>query len=83
MNKTEITDKVEKDLLNYFGAKTLLSNNKKLMEICIESTLKAINYSQCCESDSELLSCKCGLPKGKQGIAFSCMRTDCDANTTT
>jgi hypothetical protein len=47
MNKTEITDKVEKDLLNYFGAKTLLSNNKKLMEICIESTLKAINYSQC------------------------------------
>ena len=45
--------------------------------------LEAINYTHCCKSDSEQLSCKCGLPKRKQGIGFSCMRTDCDANTTT
>jgi len=44
---------------------------------------EAINYTHCCKSDSEQLSCKCGLPKRKQGIGFSCMRTDCDANTTT
>lgn len=32
---------------------------------------------------SEQLSCKCGLPKRKEGIGFSCMRTDCDANIAT
>jgi hypothetical protein len=32
---------------------------------------------------SEQLSCKCGLPKRKEGIGFSCMRTDCDANIET
>jgi hypothetical protein len=28
---------------------------------------------------SEQLSCKCGLPKRKEGIGFSCIRTDCNA----
>jgi hypothetical protein len=52
-------------------------------EDTVDEYLKAINYTHCCKSYSELLSCKCGLPKRKQGIGFSCMRTDCDANATT
>ena len=51
---------------------------------CKEDAEQALDeVSRCCESDSEQLSCKCGLPKRKQGIGFSCMRTDCDANITT
>ena len=49
----------------------------------IRELSKNITVTHCCKSDSEQLSCKCGLPKRKQGIGFSCMRTDCDANTTT
>ena len=62
MNKTEIRKIVEKDLLEFFDAKTLLSNNQILMELCIDSTLKAINYSQCCTTlptDEEIYSEGC------------------------
>ena len=47
MNKTEITKIVEKELLEFFDAKTLLRHNKEIMEFAIESTLKAINYTPC------------------------------------
>ena len=49
MTKQEIRKIVEKDLLKFFDAKTLLSNNQILMELCMDSTLKAINYTKCCE----------------------------------
>ena len=55
MNKTEITKIVEKELLEFFDAKTLLRHNKEIMEFSIDATLKAINYSPCCKSDSEQL----------------------------
>lgn len=48
MEKTEILKIVKKDLLEFFDAKTLLINNQVLMELCIDSTLKAINYTRCC-----------------------------------
>ncbi len=47
MNKTEITKIVEKELLEFFDAKTLLRHNKEIMEFSIEATLKAINYNRC------------------------------------
>jgi len=47
MTKQEIRKIVEKDLLKFFDAKTLLSNNQILMELCMDSTLKAINYTRC------------------------------------
>jgi predicted AAA+ superfamily ATPase len=59
MDKTEIRKIVEKDLLEFFDAKTLLSNNQILMELCIDSTLKAINYTHCCEA-----------LKGKKAMTF-------------
>tara|TARA_R110002051_G_scaffold290936_1_gene354702 strand:+ start:478 stop:789 length:312 start_codon:yes stop_codon:yes gene_type:complete len=64
MDKTEITKIVEKELLEFFDEKTLLRHNKEIMEFSIEATLKAINYTRCCKSDSELL-------KGKHPLTFS------------
>lgn len=40
--------------------------------------LEAIVEKQRQPDQSEEL-CKCGLPKRRDGIPFSCMRTDCDA----
>lgn len=48
MNKTKITEIVEKELLKFFDAKTLLRHNKEIMEFSIKETLKAINYTSCC-----------------------------------
>jgi len=58
MDKTEIIKIVEKELLRFFDAKTLLKHNKEIMVFSIEETLKAINYSCCCKSDSDLLPSK-------------------------
>ncbi len=76
----QLKSKLEKD----FGWENLESDdNKWFVDNLLKDTIQAIEVIHCCKSDSELLSCKCGLPKRNQGIGFSCMRTDCDANTTT
>lgn len=49
MSESEITKIVEKELLEFFDAKTLLRHNKEIMEFSIEETLKAINYTPCCK----------------------------------
>jgi hypothetical protein len=56
MTKEEIYKEVEKDLLTHFDAKVLMPMYERLAVIIMESTIKAINYTRCCESDSELLS---------------------------
>ena len=62
MNKTEITKIVEKELLEFFNVKTLLRHNKEIMEFSIEATLKAINYTHCCEElPSKQKSCVNGI----------------------
>ena len=53
MTKQEIRKIVEKDLLKFFDAKTLLSNNQILMELCMDSTLKAINFIPRCANKKE------------------------------
>ena len=65
MNKTKITKIVEKELLEFFDAKTLLRHNKEIMEFAIESTLKAINYTHCCKGEAEqlpIVRCGCEEP---------------------
>jgi len=54
MNKKEIISKVKFRLLEKYTAKNLLPS-EEIINDCIDNTLKAINYTRCCESDSELL----------------------------
>ena len=86
MNTTELL----KDALDWADKRLKLldepitETQRHYIEFALRQNLvKNIGVTHCCESDSELLSCKCGLPKREQGIGFSCMRTDCDGNTTT
>lgn len=60
MNKKEIISKVKFRLLEKYTAKNLLPS-EEIINDCIDNTLKAINYTRCCESDSELL-CECVMP---------------------
>ena len=55
MTKEEIYKEVEKELLTHFDAKVLMPMYERLAVIIMESTIKAINYTHCCESDSEQL----------------------------
>lgn len=55
MTKEEIYKEVEKDLLTHFDAKVLMPMHERLAVIIMESTIKAINYTHCCKSDSEQL----------------------------
>jgi hypothetical protein len=70
MNKTEIRKIVEKDLLEFFDAKTLLSNNQILMELCIDSTLKAINYTRCSLQLKDKEKMSFGQWKFSQGLRY-------------
>ena len=63
MTKEEIYKEVEKDLLTHFDAKVLMPMYERLAVIIMESTIKAINYTHSCESDSELLKDKTGYNK--------------------
>ena len=83
INKEQFTKLAKEHLIALESYKMDKNGNKPIEIFGIEKLYEAINYSRCCKSDSEQLSCKCGLPKREQGMGFSCMRTDCDANTTT
>ena len=50
--KNEILAEIKFDLIKKHNIDAL---DDGLINDCVEMTLKAINYSQCCKSDSELL----------------------------
>ena len=60
--KNIVIDKISK---NTFGG----SQNELLISRVVDETLKAINYSQCCKSDSEQL-CECKKHSIKTNYGF-------------
>ena len=49
MNKKDIISKVKFRLLEKYTAKNLLPS-EEIINDCIDNTLKAINYTRCCET---------------------------------
>ena len=75
MNKTELIDK----LLHLGNTTEMCSstdrhNAKELAHTLIDEYLKAINYSQCCKSDSEQL---CDHPMSERADVFNSRGTYC------
>ena len=69
--KNIVIDKIAKKA---FGG----SQNEILISRVVDETLKAINYSQCCKSDSEQLpdankhQCNCSNAKDRLDCGFEC-----------
>jgi len=83
MDRKKLNEILDKHIQKFFAKAPTARFDDVPNETFIDAMEEAINYTHCCKSEAELLSCKCGLLKREQGIGFSCMRTDCDANTTT
>ncbi len=76
ISKEQFTKLAKEHLIALESYKMDKNGNKPIEIFGIEKLYEAIKVIRCCESDSEQLGCKCGLPKRKQGMGFSCMRTE-------